>query len=116
MSLTTEKIRNIKIGKQAHRHSLYKGKEISNRVTLYTKENNDFFNYTTGEHEEKKCYVCREVFDELYCFDQRNSVELLCCSEECYETISLQNYLDSEERRIRFETIRKQLDDFMETL
>tara|TARA_R100000315_G_C5082075_1_gene47503 strand:+ start:73 stop:423 length:351 start_codon:yes stop_codon:yes gene_type:complete len=116
MALTPELVRDIRIGKNAHYHSFIRGKEIGNKVTVYTKENNDFFNYETGEHEEKICWVCHKVSDELYCFDQRTATEYLCCSEECYDKISLEKRLQESERVHRFEKMAKRLDEFLETL
>ena len=116
MTLTPELVRNIRIGKNAHRHSLYRGKEIGNKVTVYTKDDNDFFNYETGEHEEKICWVCHKFSDELYCFDQRTATEYLCCSEECYDEISLEKRLQESERVNRFGQMKKELDEYFDSL
>lgn len=116
MTFTPELVRDIRIGKNAHYHSLLRGKEIGNKVTVYTKDNNDFFNYETGEHEEKKCWVCLEVSDELYCFDQRSKVEWLCCSEECYDKVNLERRLEESDRVNRFEKMAKELDEYFDSL
>ena len=116
MTFTPELVREIRIGKNAHYHSLIRGKEIANKVVLYTKDNNDFYNYETGEHEEQICHVCQEVFDELYCFDQRSKSEYLCCSEECYDVINLEKRLQESERVNRLEKIGKELDEYFDSL
>ena len=115
-SITPELVRDFKIGKNAHYHSLIRGKEIANKVVLYTKDNNDFYNYQTGKHEEKKCYVCNDVYGELYCFDQRDKEELLCCSEECYDVISLNKQLEKAEAVHRLEKMEKELDEYFDSL